>query len=108
VWDRDSREQDAVLGDKKQVVSALAWSRDGSQLVALTDRGNASLFSTIKKHTGDQRSDAAKEKKLEKTDAPLQSAAVFPDGSHVLGGASDGRIFLWKTSDGKLVSPNPF
>jgi WD40 repeat protein len=102
VWDRDSREQDAVLGDKRQVFSCLAWAKDGTRLAALTDRGNGSLFSAIQKHTGAQSSTAATVQKMESVDAVFQSIAFYPDGSRVVGGASDGRIFVWKASDGKL------
>ena len=102
VWDRDSREQDAVLGDKRQVFSCLAWAKDGTRLAALTDRGNGSLFSAIQKHTGAQSSAAATVQKMESVDAVLQSVAFYPDGSRVVGGASDGRIFVWKATDGKL------
>jgi len=107
IWDSESREQDAVLGDKKQVFAALGWSRDstkdGSRLAAVTDRGSGSVFSAIQKHTGAQRSDTAKEQKLEKVDAVLQCVALSPDGTQVIAGASDGRTFAWSAADGKLL-----
>ncbi len=103
VWDRESREQDAVLGDRKQVTSALFWSKDGSRLVGVTDRGNGTVFSAIQKHTGEQRSETAKEQKLEKVDAVLQSVTTTADGAKVAAGATDGRFFVWKSADGKLI-----
>ena len=102
VWDRESREQDAVLGDKKQVFSCMAWSADGKRLAALTDRGFGSLFTAIQKHTGAQASQAATLQKLERVEAVFQAVAFFPDGTRLIGGASDGRLFVWKSADGKL------
>jgi WD40 repeat protein len=103
IWDRDSREQDAVLGDKKQVTSAIDWSADGSRLASVTDRGNGSIFSEIKKHTGEQSSASSKVQKLEKVNAVLQCVTTNKDGSRVAAGAADGRIFLWNGADGKLI-----
>lgn len=102
VWDRESREQDAVLGDKKQVVSAICWSKDGSRLVGVTERGNGAVYSAIQKHTGEQRSDTAKVQKLDKVDAFLQSVSTTVDGSLIAAGSADGRVFVWKAADGKL------
>jgi WD40 repeat protein len=102
VWDRDSREQDAVLGDKKQVATSLFWSKDGSRLATVTDRGNGAVYSAIQKHTGEQRSDTAKVQKLDKVEAVLQSVCSTSDGALVAAGATDGRVFVWKAADGKL------
>lgn len=103
VWDVATREQDAVLGDKKQVYSALVWSADGKALVGVTDRGQGTIFTEIRKHDGAQRSDVAKVQSLTKLDAFLQSVVVSADASWVAVGASDGRLFLWKSKDAKWV-----
>jgi mono/diheme cytochrome c family protein len=103
IWDRDSREQDAVLGDKKQVTSALHWSADGSRLASVTDRGGGSVFSAIQKHTGAQSSETAKIQKLEKVAAVLQCVSTNKDGTRIAAGAADGRVFIWNGADGKLV-----
>lgn len=103
VWNRDSREQDAVLGDKKQVYSALCWSRDGSRLVGVTDKGNGTVFSAIQSRTGEQRSETAKVLKLKKVDAVLQSLSITADGAKIVAGSADGRIFVWNGTDGKLM-----
>ena len=103
IWDRDSREQDAELGDKKQVTSALHWSADGSRLVTVTDRGGGSVFSAIQKHSGAQSSVTAKIQKLEKVTAVLQCVSSNKDGTRIAAGAADGRVFIWNGTDGKLV-----
>jgi len=102
VWDQENREQDAVLGDKKQVVSAICWSKDGSRLIGVTERGNGAVYSAIQKHTGEQRSDTSKIQKLDKVEAFLQSLSATADGALIAAGATDGRIFVWKAADGKL------
>jgi WD40 repeat protein len=103
IWDRDSREQDAVLGDKKQVTSALHWSADGTRLAGVTDRGSGSVFSAIQKHTGAQSSETAKIQKLDKVAAVLQCVSSNKDGTRIAAGAADGRVFIWNGSDGKLL-----
>lgn len=103
IWDRDTREQDAVLGEKKQVTSAMHWSPDGARLATVTDRGNGTVFSAIQKHTGEQRSETAKSQKLEKVDAVLQCVCTNADGSRVAAGSADGQIFVWNGADGKRV-----
>jgi WD40 repeat protein len=102
VWDRESREQDAVLGDKKQVVSAICWSKDGTRLIGVTERGNGAVYSAIQKHTGEQRSETAKVQKLDKVEAFLHSLSATTDGSLIAAGSTDGRVFVWKAADGKL------
>ena len=103
IWDRDSREQDAVLGDKKQVTSALHWSADGTRLASVTDRGGGSVFSAIQKHTGAQSSESAKVQKLDKVNAVLQCVSCNKDGTRIAAGAADGRVFIWNGTDGKLM-----
>jgi WD40 repeat protein len=40
--------------------------------------------------------------KLDKVEAFLQSLSTTEDGSVIAAGATDGRIFVWKATDGKL------
>lgn len=103
VWDRDSREQDAVLGDKRQVFPALIWTKDGSRLVGVTDRGNGWIFSSIQKHSGAQTTETAKVQRLDKVDAVLQCVSAKPDGAEVAAGSSEGGFFVWSGSTGKLI-----
>jgi WD40 repeat protein len=103
VWDRDSREQDAVLGDKRQVFPCLAWTKDGSKLVGVTDKGNGSIFSAIQKHSGAQTTETAKVQKLDKVEGALQCVSAKPDGSEIAAGSSEGRLFIWNGTTGKLI-----
>jgi WD40 repeat protein len=103
VWDRDSREQDAVLGDKRQVFPCLTWTKDGSKLVGVTDKGNGSIFSAIQKHSGAQTTETSKVQKLDKVDGSLQCVSAKPDGSEVAAGSSEGRLFVWNGTTGKLI-----
>jgi WD40 repeat protein len=103
VWDRDSREQDAVLGDRRQVFPCLFWTKDGSKLVGVTDKGNGSMFSAIQKHSGAQTTETSKVQKLDKVEGSLQCVSAKPDGSEVAAGSSEGRLFVWNGSTGKLI-----
>lgn len=102
VWDVKSREQDVMLGDKKQVYTSLAWTPDGAALVATTDKGSGSIYRDLVKHDGAQRSDTAKEKKLETINATLYCSAVTKDGKTVFAGSNDGTVHIWNDA-GKLT-----
>lgn len=106
VWDVKSREQDVMLGDKKVVYTALAWTPDGAALVTTTDKGSGSIYRELVKHTGDQRSDTAKEKKLDSVNQMLYCVAMTKDGKTIFGGAHDGNVYLWNDgghSAGKIT-----
>lgn len=98
VWDVKSREQDVMLGDKKVVYTSLAWTPDGAALVTTTDKGSGSIYRELVKHTGDQRSDTAKEKKLESVNQMLYCVAATKDGKTIFAGAHDGNVYLWNES----------
>ncbi|MDB6136957.1 MAG: protein G-beta repeat-containing protein [Verrucomicrobiaceae bacterium] len=95
VWDIKSREQDVMLGDKKVVYTALAWTPDGAALAATNDKGSGSIYRELVKHTGDQRSETAKEKKLETVNQMLYCTAITRDGRTLFAGAHDGNVYLW-------------
>lgn len=102
VWDVKSREQDVMLGDKKQVYTSLSWTPDGTALVATTDKGSGSIYRDLVKHDGAQRSDTAKERKLETVNTMLYCSAVTQDGKTVFAGSNDGTVHLWN-GEGKLI-----
>lgn len=103
VWDVKTRNQDAILGDKKTAFTALHWTPDGKALAAANEKGAAFVYTELKKHTGEQRSDAAKERKLEKVPAMLASIAITGDAKTVYAGAFDGTVHVWDAASGKAT-----
>lgn len=103
VWDVASREQDVSLGDKKNVYIGVAWTPDGKALAAVTDKGFGSVYTDLKKHDGAQRSETAKERKLESVSAPLTSVLITADAKTVFAGGFDGRIYRWDATSGKAA-----
>jgi WD40 repeat protein len=102
VWDAKAREQTAVLGDKRSVPTALAWTPDGKSLVAVTEKGGGGIYSELVRHTGGQRSDTGKERKLAAVDEMLYTVAVTADGGTIYAGSDDGRVHVWDGT-GKAV-----
>jgi len=103
VWDVKNREQDAILGDKKTAFTALAWTADGKSLTAINEKGAASVYTELQKHTGAQRSDAAKERKLDPAATMLVSVAIAPDSKTVYAGAFNGTVHIWDATTGKTL-----
>jgi len=106
VWGVKSREQDVTLGDKKVVYTALAWTPDGAALVSTTEKGGGSIYRDLVKHTGDQRSETAKERKLESVNQMLYSVAITKDAKTIFAGAHDGTVYVWDDNGknvGKIV-----
>lgn len=102
VWDVASREQDVSLGDKKIVFSGLYWTPDGKALAVVTDKGGGSVYTELQKHTGEQRSEAAKERKLTKVNDTLTGVVLTGDGKTVYAGGFQGKVFVWDAG-GKMV-----
>ncbi len=102
VWGVKSRQQDVMLGDKKTVYTALAWTPDGTALVGTTEKGGGSIYRELVAHDGAQRSETAKERKLESVNQMLYCAAVTKNGSTIFAGAHDGNVYLWD-SNGKAA-----
>lgn len=102
VWDVKSHEQDVMLGDKKIAFTSLAWSADGSALVATTDRGSGSIYRDLVKHDGSQRSDTGKERKLESAAQMIYCCTITKDGKTVYAGAHDGSVVIWSDA-GKIT-----
>lgn len=101
VWDVPTREQDVSLGDKKSVYAGLAWTPDGKVLAAITDKGAGSVYTELKKHDGAQRSETAKERKLDKVNASLTCVAITTDAKTVISGSFEGRLHTWDGTTGK-------
>lgn len=108
VWDVKSRNQDAILGDKKNAFTALCWTADGKSLAAANEKGEAFVYTELQKHTGAQRSDAAKEKRLAAVRVMLMSIVITDDSKTVYAGDASGGVHVWDTASGKetgLIKP---
>ena len=99
VWDVKTREKINTLGAQSAAVTAVAWSPAG--VVAVTDGGAALRYTELQSHSGAQRSDSAKELKLESAGAALHCVAATANGERIFAGSQDGRLFSWN-KDGKL------
>ena len=95
VWDVATRNQEIKLGDKKSVYSAVDWTTDGKSLVAVTDKGAGSIFTELQKHSGTERSETGKERKLTSVGQMLYSLSVTADGKTIFAGGDDGIVHVW-------------
>lgn len=100
LWDVKSKEQDVTLGDKKVAFSALSWTPDGKALAVATEKGTGSVYTAFTKHTGEQRSDTAKERRLEKVDDALTCLAITKDAKMVYAGGFGGKVYVWDAATG--------
>jgi WD40 repeat protein len=101
LWNTLSGEQEATLGDKKTPCSTLTWSPDGKTLVALTEKGGGSLYTDFVRHTGGERSEAAKTRKLTSIPETPTSVVITSDSKTVFAGAFDGKVYVWDGATGK-------
>ena len=101
VWDVKSREQDVSLGDKKTVYTALSWTPDGKALAVVNEKGSGSVYTELTKHTGAQRSDTGKERKLTTVSENLTSVAITGDAKTVFAGAFSGKVYIWDAVTGQ-------
>ncbi len=104
VWDTASREQDVTLGDKKNTYSALYWTADGKALGVVSDKGGGNVYTELKKHTGEQSSETAKQRKLVGVDDTLTSLGITRDGKTVYAGGFTGKVYAWDAASGKLTA----
>lgn len=102
VWGVKSREQEVMLGDRKQVYTSLAWTPDGAALLATTDKGAGGIYRELIRHTGGERSATAKESKLETAGQMLYCSVITRDGKTIFAGGHDGTVHLWNEG-GKLT-----
>jgi WD40 repeat protein len=102
IWDTKSAGQDIVLGDKKIVFTAVHWTADGKALVCVTDKGSGNIHTELVKHTGGERSEASKERKLENIGEMIYCVTATKDGQQIFAGAHNGYVFIWD-SKGKAV-----
>jgi WD40 repeat protein len=92
------------LGDKKTAFTALYWTPDGKSLVAANEKGAAFVYTDLQKHTGAQRSDAAKERKLAPASSMLMSLVITSDSKTVYAGDFSGTVHVWEAASGKATA----
>lgn len=102
LWNTQSGEQETSLGDKKTAFTAVAWSPDGKTLVALTDKGSGSVYTDFVRHTGGERSERAKERKLTSVSEAVTSVVITGDSKWVYAGTFDGKVHVWEAAGGKV------
>lgn len=103
VWEVSSGNQEVKLGDKKTVYTALAWSPDGKSLAAITDKGTGAVYTDLQKHSGTERSETGKERKLGSVDQMLTSVVITADSKSVFAGSFNGKVYVWDASSGKAT-----
>jgi WD40 repeat protein len=103
VWDVKSRERIIALGTHTSHVTAVAWSRGGPTVFAATGAGTMTRYTDLKDHTGEQRSESAKERKLEGCDDNIYCLAATAEADRAFAGTEDGRVLVWN-KDGKIAT----
>jgi WD40 repeat protein/mono/diheme cytochrome c family protein len=103
VWDVQTKEKIVALGTYSTAITAVAWVAGGPTIFAGTNTGGLAAYTELKTHTGEQRSDSAKERKLDGCDDAIYCLAVAPNAERVFGGTPDGRILAWN-KNGKIVA----
>ena len=63
IWDIATRES-VVTIQHKHPFTALAWSRDGTTMIAADDNGAVRRYSDFKRHTGAQSSETARDRQI--------------------------------------------
>jgi WD40 repeat protein len=82
----------------------LDWTPDGKSLVAANEKGAVFVYSELQKHTGAQRSDAAKERKLAPAPSMLASIVITSDSKTVYAGDFSGIVHVWDAASGKATA----
>jgi WD40 repeat protein len=103
VWEVSSGNQEVKLGDKKTVYTAIAWSPDGKSLAAITEKGTGAVYTELQKHSGTERSETGKERKLGSVDDMLTSVVITADAKTVYAGGFNGKVHVWDASSGKAT-----
>lgn len=103
LWNTATGEQETTLGDKKTAFAALSWSADGKTLVALNEKGAGSSYTDFVRHTGGERSERAKERKLTALTEPPTQVAITADSKWIYAGTFEGRLYAWDVASGKAA-----
>jgi WD40 repeat protein len=103
IWNTKSGEQETSLGDKKTAFAAISWSPDGKTLVALTDTGGGSVYTDFVRHTGGERSERAKERKLTSLGESPTCVVITKDSKWIYAGTFEGRVHRLDATSGKVI-----
>jgi WD40 repeat protein len=103
VWDVQTKEKIVALGTYSTAITAVAWVSGGPTIFAGTNAGGLAAYTDLKTHTGEQRSESAKERKLEGCDDALYCLAAAPNAERAFGGTPDGRVIMWN-KNGKIAA----
>ena len=96
VWNAETGEQVAVLGDRMSSIAYAAFSPDGRRVIAISkqdptahvwDVATRAQLTVLKGHTGS-----------------VLHAAFSPDGRQVITASADGTARLWKAESGEAVA----
>jgi WD40 repeat protein len=108
LWNTVTGEQETTLGDKKTAFAALSWSADGKTLVALTEKGAGATYTDFVRHTGGERSERAKERKLPSLGESPTQVAISADSKWIYAGTFEGRLYAWDVASGKAAAEVKF
>ena len=103
IWDVKTRESTLTIGGRKQGFNAAAWSANGSTVVTVDDGGQVDSFKNFKRHSGEQSSATADEKKMGRWLEPLHAVAISADGKRAFAGGQDGLVYAL-SSEGKTLA----
>lgn len=90
VWDLKTGEAFVTMGGRKHGFTSVAWAADGSRVVAGEDGGAVVSFSGFKRHSGEQSSATADERRLGTGASAIHAVAVSRDGKTAVAGGGDG------------------
>lgn len=107
LWDVRTGESVVTIGGRKRGFTSVGWAADGSKVVAGEDGGGVVLFSGFKRHSGEQSSATAQEKRLGGEGGVVHSVAVSGDGKRVAAGLEDGVVRVLDDSGKTLVQLQP-
>lgn len=92
LWDLKTREATVTIGGRRDGFTAVAWSADGSRVVTADDAGQVHSFTDFKRHTGEQSSATATEKRLGGWNETLHAVVISADGKRIYAAGQNGVV----------------
>lgn len=106
LWDARTHEAVVTMGGRRHGFSSVAWSTDGSRVVAGDEGGFLWSFAGFKRHSGEQSSATADERQLGSWGEPVHAVAASADGKTLFCGTADGVVRV-VNAEGKLLVEAP-